>query len=47
MPEAIVYGDETGIDVETYISLYNAMGFLMPIEVDWIARSSTRHASLS
>ena len=30
--------DETGIDVETYISLYNAMGFLMPLEVDWIAR---------
>ena len=38
MPEAIVYADETGIDVETYISLYNAMGFLMPLEVDWIAR---------
>jgi hypothetical protein len=37
MPEAIIYADETGIDVETYISLYNSMGFLMQIEVDWIA----------
>ena len=38
MPEAIVYADETGIDVETYISLYNSMGFLMQVEVDWVAR---------
>lgn len=37
MPETIVYADETGIDVETYISLYNSMGFLMQVEVDWIA----------
>lgn len=36
MPEAIVYADETGLDVETYISIYNSMGFLMPIEVDWV-----------
>ncbi len=35
MPEAIVYADETGLDVETYVSIFNAMGFLMPIEVDW------------
>lgn len=38
MPESIVYADETGIDVETYISLYNSMGFLMQIEVDWVSR---------
>jgi len=38
MPEAIVYADETGIDVETYISLYNSIGFLMQVEVDWVAR---------
>lgn len=37
MPETIIYADETGIDVETYISLYNSMGFLMQVEVDWIA----------
>jgi len=37
MPETIIYADETGLDVETYIQIYNAMGFLMQIEVDWIA----------
>jgi hypothetical protein len=37
MPESIVYADETGLDVETYISIYNAMGFLMQVEVDWVA----------
>jgi hypothetical protein len=36
MPEAIVYADETDLDVGTYISLYNAAGFLMHIEVDWV-----------
>ena len=29
MPEALVYADETGLDVETYIQIYNSMGFLM------------------
>jgi len=38
LPESIIYADETGIDVETYISIYNAMGFLMQVEVDWTAR---------
>lgn len=37
-PEALIYADETGLDVETYIQIYNAMGFLMQVEVDWIAR---------
>ncbi len=37
MPEAIIYADETELDVETYISIFNSMGFLMPIEVDWVA----------
>jgi hypothetical protein len=36
-PETIVYADETGLDVETYISIYNSMGFLMQVEVDWVA----------
>ena len=26
------------LDVETYIQPFNAMGFLMQIEVDWVAR---------
>jgi hypothetical protein len=37
-PEAIIYADETGLDVATYISLYNAIGFLMHVEVDWVHR---------
>ena len=32
-PEAISIADDTGLDVETYISIYNAVGFLMPIEI--------------
>ncbi len=38
MPEAVTYADGTGIDVETYIQLYNAIGFLMQVEVDWVMR---------
>ena len=38
MPESIIYADETKLDVETYISIYNSMGFLMQVEVDWIAK---------
>ena len=37
MPESITYADESGLDVETYIQIYNSMGFLMQVEVDWIA----------
>jgi hypothetical protein len=35
-PEAVVYADETDLDVATYIQIYNAAGFLMHVEVDWI-----------
>lgn len=38
MPETIPYADKTGLDVETYISIFNSMGFLMQLEVDWTAR---------
>jgi len=38
MPEAVIYADKTGADVETYIQLYNSLGFLMQVEVDWIMR---------
>ena len=38
MPESITYADRTGLDVESYVSLYNSMGFLMQLEVDWISR---------
>ncbi|MBN2303482.1 MAG: hypothetical protein JXQ72_03330 [Anaerolineae bacterium] len=38
MPESIPYADKTGADVETYIQLYNSLGFLMQVEVDWVMR---------
>ena len=38
MPEAPVYADRQGADVETYIQLYNAAGFLMQVEADWVQR---------
>ena len=37
MPETIIYADESKLDIETYISIYNSMGFLMQVEVDWTA----------
>ena len=36
MPEIIEYTDENGYDVETYIQIYNAAGFLMQIEVETV-----------
>jgi len=38
MPEAVIYADRMGADVETYIQLYNAAGFLMQVETDWVMR---------
>jgi hypothetical protein len=38
MPEAIVYADESDLDVDTYLSIYNAAGFLMHLEIDWTHR---------
>jgi hypothetical protein len=38
MPETIVFADETDLDVETYLSIYNAAGFLMHLEADWTHR---------
>lgn len=37
MPEIIVYADENEYDVETYIQIYNCMGFLMQVEVESVA----------
>lgn len=36
MPETPIYADATGLDVETYIQIYNAAGFLMQVEADWV-----------
>jgi len=38
VPETVVYADETNLDVETYIQPFNMMGYLMQLEVDWVAR---------
>ena len=38
MPETPVYADETDLDAATYIQIYNAAGFLMQVEVDWVHR---------
>ena len=35
MPETIIYADAADADVQTYISIYNAKGFLMQVEIDW------------
>jgi len=36
MPETIPYADESGIDVESYLQIYNAAGFLCQVETDWV-----------
>ncbi len=38
MPETPMYADEMKLDVGTYIQIYNAAGFLMQIEIDWVQR---------
>jgi hypothetical protein len=37
MPELITFSDANENDVETYIQIYNCMGFLMQIEIETIA----------
>lgn len=36
MPELVTYSDANEYDVETYIQIYNCMGFLMQIEIEGI-----------
>ena len=36
MPELVLYSDQNGYDVETYIQIYNSAGFLMQVEVEYI-----------
>ncbi len=36
MPELIIYSDKNEYDVQTYIQIYNCMGFLMQVEVEYI-----------
>ncbi|MBE5778593.1 MAG: hypothetical protein E7331_04585 [Clostridiales bacterium] len=43
MPELVLYSDENEYDVQTYIQIYNCMGFLMQVEVETVA-SIIHHA---
>lgn len=38
LPETVLIADRMQADVETYIQIYNAAGFLMPVEADWAMR---------
>ena len=38
MPEVILYCDANGYDVETYIQIFNCMGFMMQVEIENVAR---------
>jgi hypothetical protein len=38
MPETIILTDSMDADIETYIQIYNAAGFLMQVEADWVMR---------
>ena len=36
MPEMIVYSDLNNYDIQTYIQIYNCMGFLMQVEIETV-----------
>jgi len=38
MPEIIQYSDLNGYDVETYIQIFNCLGFLMQVEIESVIR---------
>jgi hypothetical protein len=38
MPEIIQYSDKNGYDVETYIQIFNCLGFLMQVEIESVIR---------
>ena len=38
MPELIVYSDQNEYDVQTYIQIYNCMGFMMQVEIETVGR---------
>ncbi len=49
MPESIIYADDSDLDVDSYIQMYNAAGFLMQVEVEWVHRiiQAAHHPVLS
>ena len=36
MPEIITYADQNGYDVDTYIQIYNPIGFMMQVEIETV-----------
>lgn len=38
MPEMVIYSDLNEYDVQTYIQIYNPMGFLMQVEIEFISK---------
>jgi len=36
MPELIIYSDLNEYDVQTYVQIYNCMGYLMQVEIEYI-----------
>jgi hypothetical protein len=38
MPEVIQYADLNGYDVETYIQIFNCLGFMMQVEIESVVR---------
>lgn len=38
MPELILYSDANEYDVQTYVQIYNCAGFLMQVEIEYIAK---------
>jgi hypothetical protein len=36
MPEVILFSDLNEYDVQTYVQIYNCMGFLMQVEIEYI-----------
>jgi len=39
MPELIIYSDKNEYDVQTYVQIYNCMGFLMQVEIEYIHKT--------
>ena len=37
MPEIVLFCDQNGYDAETYVQIYNCMGFMMQIEIETVA----------
>ncbi len=38
MPEVLIYSDLSNYDIQTYIQIYNCMGFLMQVEIEYISK---------